>query len=545
MSALATLNKTRAINETPFFGDICLLGLGVTGRAVIDFMEANPGYLSSLTIYPGKVEQEGLAYLSRLPESYTVCLDETEVQGSFDLAVASPGIPPHKPLYQSAVKCAAEVISEPELAWRISPAKWIAITGTNGKTTVTELVTALLEAAGKTAWAAGNIGIPCIQVVAKRDPEDWIVAELSSYQLYSTQLFAPDIAILLNITPDHISWHGSLESYAASKQRIFANLRPDSAAIIDVCQPQTRAIADRLSAHGQRVIHIGSADGLWSKPPRQYQELAYVEPSTDTLVLESERGVLRLLHTDELKIKGSHNFSNALAAAAAAVEVGATVDELNSGLASFFPLPHRFEPCGEVSGVAFINDSKATNTDAAIKALSSFTDDAQLGRIVALFGGADKGTSLDELVAACLEPCRDAICYGEAGKRFQAALAARLPALCVKTFDEAFAAAVELAEAGDTILLSPACASFDEFDSFEARGEHFKQLVAKLAASAELAVPAELVASAESPESPESPELSESPESAESPESPESPELSVSPELAESPEPAELQSRPS
>ena len=291
--------------------------------------------------------------------------------------------------------------------------------------------------------------------------------------------------MLLNITPDHISWHGSQESYAADKQRILANLATDAPAIIDVCQPVTRAIADRLTSEGKRVIHVGSAEGLYGAPPHQSAELAYVEPTTNALILESERGVYRLLNADELRIKGPHNLSNALAAAAAVAEVGASIEELDSGLASFFPLPHRFEPCGEVDGVSFINDSKATNIDAAIKALSSFTDDAQAGSIVALFGGLDKGTNLDDLVAACVGPCRDAICYGEAGRRFKEALSPRVPTLLVKTFDNALDTALELAEKGDTILLSPACASFDEFDSFEARGEYFKKRIKQLKASRE------------------------------------------------------------
>ncbi|MCL2530244.1 MAG: UDP-N-acetylmuramoyl-L-alanine--D-glutamate ligase, partial [Coriobacteriia bacterium] len=226
--------------------------------------------------------------------------------------------------------------------------------------------------------------------------------------------------------------------------------------------------------------YVGSEKGLCGEPPSHYQELAYLEPTTNALVLESERGVYRLLNANELRIKGPHNLSNALAAAAAAIEVGATVDELNAGLASFIPLPHRFEPCCEVNGVSFVNDSKATNIDAAIKALSSFADDAQAGSIVALFGGVDKGTNLNELVEACMIPCRDVICYGEAGRRFQAALGAKLPAYYVKTFDEAFNTAAQLAEKGDTILLSPACASYDEFDSFEARGDHFKKKIALL-----------------------------------------------------------------
>lgn len=480
MCAQETSNTIRAMRDAPFFGDVCLLGLGVTGRAVVDFFLRYPQYLNTLTIYAGANEKENRAYLESLPSSLIVRSGEEVVSGSFNVTVVSPGIPPHSLLYRSALQASNEVISEPELAWRIAPHKWIAITGTNGKTTVTELVTALLEAAGKTAWASGNIGTPCIDIVARRNPEDWLIAELSSYQLHSTLHFAPDIALLLNITPDHLSWHGSHESYVADKERILANLASDAPAIIDVSGPETSAAAKTRANQGGRVIGIGTARNFAATGLKQAQECAYVEPATHTLVLEHERGVYRLLHADELHIKGPHNLSNALAAAAAVAEVGATAEELNSGLASFFPLPHRFEPCGEVNGVLFINDSKATNSDAAIKALSSFADDAQSGRIVALFGGVDKGTDLDELALACESPCHDVVCYGEAGMRFNAALEPKVPSLYVKTFAEAFYAAVNLARPGDTVLLSPACASFDEFDSFEARGDEFKRLVSLL-----------------------------------------------------------------
>ena len=452
----------------------------MTGRAVADFFLNNPHYLNSLTIYSDQTQPENQTYLRSLPPSVVVHEGESLVSGSFDVAVVSPGIPPHSELFQSAQNAATETISEPELAWRIAPHKWIGITGTNGKTTVTALIAALLESAGKTAWAAGNIGTPCIKVVGKREPEDWIVAELSSYQLHSTTQFAPDVAVLLNITPDHLSWHGSHENYSLDKRRIFANLAPGAPLILDACQPATQAIADELASQGKRVIRIGGTEGLVQEKSQHASETAYVDATSQALILELASGDDTLLKAGELGIKGPHNLSNALAAAAVAAELGATPEEINAGLTSFVPLPNRFEPCGEVAGVSFVNDSKATNIDAAVKALSAFVDDAQAGTVVAMFGGLDKGTNLHELVAASTVPCSYAVCYGEAGERFFTALAAKMTAVRAQDFDEAFALAVKFAQPGDTVLLSPACASFDEFGSFEARGERFKKNVSML-----------------------------------------------------------------
>lgn len=517
MCANEDLNTQRANKETPFFGDVCLLGLGVTGRAVADFFLENPSLLNSLTLFPGEAQLENRGYLDSLPGSVAVFEGEESISGAYDVAVVSPGIPPHSDFYRNALSVAGEVISEPELAWRIAPENWVAVTGTNGKTTVTELITALLKSAGKGAWAAGNIGTPCIEVIGSRLPGDWLIAELSSYQLHSTVRFAPDVAVLLNITPDHLNWHGSHEGYAADKQRILANLAPGSAAIIDVTLPETRDIADKLVRLGRRVICVGSPGGLvvgregqapeamgapedgqaqsagrtsdakqapravWTLGANHTPETAFIDADTGVLSILLNKGSFALLHSDDLGIKGPHNLSNALAAAAAAAELGAAAVDISRGLADFAPLPHRFEPCGEVAGVTFINDSKATNIDAALKALAAFDDEAQAGSVIALFGGLDKGTDLSELVAACKIPCRCTVCYGEAGERFFAAMEdAHLRTVLAKDFDDAFARAFDLAQAGDTVLLSPACASFDEFDSFEARGEQFKRNVAGL-----------------------------------------------------------------
>jgi UDP-N-acetylmuramoylalanine--D-glutamate ligase len=389
----------------------------------------------------------------------------------------SPGIAPHTSLYQSALAHAREVIGEPEFAWRESPGNWVAVTGTNGKSTTTALTAHLLSQGGRTAYAVGNIGVPCIEGIQARRAGEWLVAELSSYQLYSSRHLAPAAAVLLNITPDHVSWHQGHDAYAQAKLKVFANMAPQAPRVIDATLEDTRALVRACRAQGQRVIPLGTTEGITGDMTQRCgaPEAAFVDPAANILTVVTGGARTPLVPTTALILKGAHNHENALAAAAVALALGIPAQAVRDGLASFEPLEHRIEPCGEVGGVRFFNDSKATNTDAAIKALAAF-DGAP---VIALFGGRDKGTSLDELVAVCDTTCKAVICYGEAGPRFFKALDGRdaLKAQLVPHFSDAFAAATGLAQPGDVVLLSPACASFDEFTCFEERGAAFKRLV--------------------------------------------------------------------
>jgi UDP-N-acetylmuramoylalanine--D-glutamate ligase len=411
-----------------------------------------------------------------------IIFEEQEVTGEFDLAVISPGIAPTSSLFESARACATELIGEPELAWRISPERWIGITGTNGKTTTTCLLGHVLVQCGIPALVAGNIGLPCIDAIQLRQPGEYLVAELSSFQLASAFKLKPDAAILLNITPDHLGWHGGFESYVRDKRRIFYHMDPEAPAVIDATMDTTRELVLQRRQRDKRVIPLGTADGLSGDMTIRCgaEEAAFVDAATGrlTVILQGQRH--ELLKADELQIKGEHNQENALAAAAVALALGAEAPQVCAALASFQPLEHRIEPAGTVDGVEFFNDSKATNPEATLKALSAFT-----GRpLILLLGGRDKNTPLDELVAAAVPACKAVICYGEAGGRFAEAflLAHDRSVLLVPGFQQAFDTAVEMAEPGDVVLLSPACASFDEFGSFEQRGAAFKGLVCQLQA---------------------------------------------------------------
>jgi UDP-N-acetylmuramoylalanine--D-glutamate ligase len=468
---------------------ICVLGRRVTGEAVAEFFRAQPD-----------------------PPAITVYDDGDEVAGSFDLAIASPGIPPYSPLVASVRECARELISEPELAWRLSPERWIVITGTNGKTTTTALTAHLLNTCGMKARVAGNIGTTCIEAVRTREPGEYLVVELSSYQLAYSRDLVPVAAALLNITPDHLAWHGTFGNYRDAKLGLFDRMEPGAPAVIDATLEETRAVVRARRAARKRTIPIGTAEGLCDDMTARCgaAEAAFVDPRGDmlTCVVDGERRAV--LESSELKIKGEHNQENALAAAAVVLALGADPAKVAEGLASFEPLEHRIEPCGSVGDISFFNDSKATNPEATCKALAAFGDTP----LVVMLGGRDKGTSLDELIEATAASCRAVVCYGEAGSRFAeafeaarssraapasaaaaapasapAAAAATAPAvplrpapatLLAPDFRSAFDVAVANACAGDVVLLSPACASFDAFSSYEQRGTTFKALVVAL-----------------------------------------------------------------
>ena len=458
------------------FGRVCILGMGKSGDAAAHWclrqLQVGTGAVSDLLIYAGKTSPSTLGSAKPFQEAgIPVIFDEQHVQGSFDTCIVSPGISNLSDFYRSAQQASAQIMSEPEAAYRISPDDWVVITGTNGKTTTTALCAHLLRSGGLLARAVGNIGDTCIAAVDDRAPGEFFVAELSSYQLASTSRLAPKAAVLLNITPDHLSWHGSHLAYMDAKLKAFDNMEPDSLAIIDYTTADARLCAMKLERRDIRVFPIDATAVFAPRPGAGVEsgELVINLPGHDTL---------RLCRVDELLIKGEHNVVNALAAASAALWCGADPAGVAQGLGDFQPLEHRIEPCGSYRGVDFYNDSKGTNVDATLKAVTSFPGK----RVHVLLGGRDKGTDLQELVDTCKSCCATVTCYGESRERFLAAFAdCGIPVLQAGGMADALQVALTQAKAGDVVLLSPACASFDEFTGYEQRGEIFKELVAKLA----------------------------------------------------------------
>ena len=460
-------------------GSVCVLGLGKTGLAVADYLQGLvPERVDSVTLYGGRSSQPGEEVRALERRGVRVVCGTEDVEGSFDLAVVSPGIPEGSAFFAAARSHAAEVIGEPELAWRESPQRWAAITGTNGKTTTTLLTTTLLQAGGLAAEAVGNVGTVATSCVSERPEGSWFVAELSSFQLATTDRLHPHVACLLNVTPDHLEWHGSMEAYAKAKERVFQNLDEDDLAVVSCEDEWCRSMVSRLKARGIRVCEVRvhdesqGPDAAFVRDGRLMVRLGGVE---HTLVLQ-----------DSLALKGDHNVQNALAASAMALMVGVPDAACCHGLLTFSPLEHRIEPCGELAGVTYVNDSKATNTDSVEKALTAFVP----GSVVVLLGGHDKGVDLGSLAHAVSARCKAAVCYGEAGPRIAQALRdedADMGLIVQETphMADALAAAHGIAESGDVVLLSPACSSFDEFSSFVQRGEVFKDLVARLTGAEE------------------------------------------------------------
>ena len=496
-------------------GRVLVLGLGKSGHAAIDYLVPLVGTrVDELCVAAGAragASSEVLSYVEGLRGcGVQVLFDHEHIESSYDLCIASPGISQFSPFYESARAASTEIVSEVEFAWRESDADsvWVAVSGTNGKTTTTALIAHLLQHGGMQANAVGNIGDTCLDAVAARDTKVY-VAEVSSYQLASTCNFAPNVAVLLNITPDHLAWHKSHEAYVAAKFKMIANLSqvPGSVAVLDATNDTVRDYVRTLrtqdeKARGFAYIPLGSAAGINDSMIERCgaDAAAYVKESA---LCVDFRGVRhQLTEAKTLQIKGPHNTLNALAAASAAVALGVPDEVINEGLLSFAPLEHRIEPCGDIAGVACYNDSKATNVDATLVALSSFKP----GSIVALLGGRDKGTDLEPLVARARKTCKAVVLFGESRARFAEAFAGCagdsagsevagnadvgsadkmiLQVILAEHLADALKAALSVAQAGDNILLSPACASFDEFSCFEERGCVFKDLVSKYAAAA-------------------------------------------------------------
>ena len=463
-------------------GNVLVLGLGKTGEAVCDYCLDQADRITSLTVAAGARNESAEQVAASLEaRGARVLFDTTDFTQEYDLCIASPGISQFSDFYQHAAAHASELISEVEFAWResASDSVWIAITGTNGKTTTTALCAHLLQEAGMNAAAVGNIGDTCIDAVA-RGQVDCYVAEVSSYQLASTKQFAPQVAVLLNITPDHIKWHKSFEAYCEAKQRVYANLADvNGVAVMDATNDVVREYVKTLKAlpidqRGFSYVPLGTAAGITGdmRAACGAQNAAWLEGDMLTVALDGSE--IALVKTGDLQIPGEHNVSNALAAASAALAVRCDPEAVRAGLRSFKALEHRIEACGSVNGIECYNDSKATNVDATLKALAAFGD----RKPIVLLGGDDKGTSLDVLVDEATKHCKAVVCYGEAGPRFFAAFApSSLPSYEAPHMREAFDKALALGEPGDIIVLSPACASFDEFSCFEERGEVFKDLV--------------------------------------------------------------------
>jgi len=377
--------------------------------------------------------------------------------------VKSPGVPREAPVIAAALERGLDVIGELELAWRAIPNRFVAVTGTNGKTTTVELLGHVYRSAGEPVAVAGNVGTPLASLAGGVDPTATVICEASSFQLEDATRFAPECGIFLNLAPDHLDRHADLDAYLAAKLRLFANQGNDDIAVYNADDP---ALAGTdLGGCARRVAFCrGAAPEC---------ELALAE---GTIFYAGEP----LIAAGELGLFGEHNVANAMAAAAAALSMGIDRDAVRAGLRSFAGVPHRLEQVAELGGVRFVNDSKATNVASAVVGIAAFDRGVH-----AILGGSEKEEPFEPLIDPVRERC--AACYltGATADRLAAALAPVLAGgvelhRCAD-LEDAVRSAAAAAAPGDVVLLSPACASFDAFESFERRGERFREIVGALA----------------------------------------------------------------
>ena len=451
-------------------GDMLVVGLGVSGDAAAHFLLDHAAKEGGRVVVVDSEDTPGLREAAErvAAQGAEVMLGISEVQGEYDLAVVSPGIPPSSPLRLSAQAHSHESIGELELAYRVSISPWIAVTGTNGKTTVTSLIAHLLSSVSIPAIVAGNIGPAATQIATASGNSTTIVAEVSSFQLAATHYFHPRVSVLLNITPDHLDWHGSMEAYTSDKTAIFRNQGSGDTAVIDIDDVGSASLVEFVLEMGVDVRRVST---------QMVPELG-AGMREGVLILATGSGEIELVHRDELVIKGDHNVSNALAASAAAYAVGVGGNHIAAGLRSFEPIAHRLEPLMAVDGVEYVNDSKATNPDATIKALTAFRDRP----LIVLLGGRNKGNSFDDLAICVASACKGAVVFGEAADTILEALKrAGFEAVHTEDLEEAVGVAAQMAAEGDVVLLSPACASFDQFHNYVDRGESFRRHVETMA----------------------------------------------------------------
>jgi UDP-N-acetylmuramoylalanine--D-glutamate ligase len=416
-------------------GPYVVLGLARSGEAVALALRARGEEVIGCDAGAGSDPRLAQAARRLLDAGVEIQLDASGVAlaARAGTLIKSPGVPQSAPLVVAARERGVPVLGELEIAWRLLTSEFVAVTGTNGKTTTTEWIGHIHREAGLPVAVAGNVGTAASTLVGRLDPATTVVCEASSFQLEDTERFAPEAGVLLNVSPDHLDRHASLEDYVAAKLRIFANQSADDIAVVpaDGALPPTRA----------RVVRYGAG------PER---ELA-----------------------DQIGLPGEHNRENGMAAAATCLARGIDPDAVARGLRTFSGVPHRLERIAELGGVSWVNDSKATNVASTIVALRSFP-----GRIRLIAGGRGKRQDFSALAPLVRERCAAVYLIGEAAGELAAALdPTGVELRLAGDLEHAVAEAHAAATAGDVVLLSPACASYDQYRDFEARGEHFRTLV--------------------------------------------------------------------
>src|ERR1041385_8032343 len=379
-----------------------------------------------------------------------------------DLIVVSPGVPSDQPQLEHARTLGIPVIGEVELAYRFLQGKVLAITGSNGKTTTTTLVGEILSTAGKKTLVGGNIGTPVISLAEKSTPESLVVLEISSFQLESIEQFRPWIAAILNITPDHLDRHHTFEAYTAAKLRIFENQRAGDFAVLNADDPTCVGLKDKIKS-----------TLLWFSRKQRVENGAFL--GGDQIIFRQNGQEQAVLSRGDIQLKGEHNLENVLAAVTMTMVAGCKPGQGRQAVKEFRAVEHRLELVASINGVTFYNDSKATNVDATVKALESFP-----GNIHIILGGKDKGSDYTVLNPLLRERTKRVYLIGAASDKIALQIQGATTVVRSGILDRAVRQAFDAAKPGDTVLLAPACASFDQFENYEQRGRVFKDLVHSL-----------------------------------------------------------------
>ena len=444
---------------------VLVFGSGKSGIGASDLL-AKVGAVP--VIFDGNAEIDKEAVVHKTDGTYPVSVYAgelpEEVLDSLELVVLSPGVPTDLPLVKSFYEKGLPVWGEVELAYRVGDGEVLAITGTNGKTTTTALLGKIMQDARESVFVVGNIGTPYTSKALEMKPNSLTVAEISSFQLETIEKFAPKVSAILNITEDHLNRHHTMEEYIRVKELIVKNQTADDFCILNYEDPVLREFGQNVTP---KVVYFSSV--------RKLEEGIYLDG--DQIILKTSEEEIPLVHTGELKLLGQHNFENVMAASAMAYYAGVPVESIRKSICEFTAVEHRIEYVTEKNGVAYYNDSKGTNPDAAIKGIQAMNRPTLL-----IGGGYDKGSGYDEWLNAFDGKVRYLVLIGQTRDKIKEA-AERLgvcPCILCENLEEAVKVCAEKANPGDAVLLSPACASWGQFDNYEQRGDMFKEYVRNL-----------------------------------------------------------------
>lgn len=428
--------------------------LGQVGACPVLY-DGNPDLDKEAVLHKTASIKETDIYAGGLPE---------EVQKSLDLAVLSPGVPTDLPLVKSFYEQGLPVWGEVELAFRTGKGRVLAITGTNGKTTTTALLGKIMEDAEDSVFVVGNIGTPYTSKALEMTEDSVTVAEISSFQLETIEKFAPCVSAILNITEDHLNRHHTMEEYIRVKELIVKNQKPEDVCVLNYEDPVLREF-------GKNIV----PQTVYFSSERRLEKGIFLEDGQ--IILKTEDQEISLVKTDDLKLLGKHNFENVMAAAAMAYYAGVSVESIRKSICEFTAVEHRIEYVTEKNGVVYYNDSKGTNPDAAIKGIQAMNRPTWL-----IGGGYDKGSSYDEWLNSFDGKVRSLVLIGQTKEKIREAAERLGVCSCILCEDlqEAVKICVEKAQPGEAVLLSPACASWGQFDNYEQRGDCFKEYVKNL-----------------------------------------------------------------